>query len=833
MPIKHLGILSLKKYAGLLLLGCLLLGTRPCYAQTPAPTAVSPITPTVTLTLSTPAPAFSLEPNRTGVAEITLAQLGQKTTELRPPLSQWSFNFNTPDRWKVSMADSSLELHYDLRQADVVAPPPPQALVEVYFNEVLLTTFSPAVGENQVIRIPLTPEAVTEPGLNNQVRLVYLWQNCQTTENQAPLMIRDSSVLHLSYQLTPLTINLADFPRPLTQNPFTPESVALVIPDRYSQADLEAAAIVAATLGQQAPHLALSLITAAQATPKRLAQTSVIIIGQPQNNRFLLNLYQRRLLPTRLAQDGAGLLDPANQPIAPEAGVLQEIPSDFDPDHVYLVVSGGSAAGVIRAAQALSASAPRYGFEGNLAIISEFYTLNPAIAELAETSSLADLGYKDTTFYGIGDQSLSIRFFIPANWHFSDNPSLTLSYIYSALLQGSASGLTLTLNNKPVASLPIGQATPGAQQQTLALPAADLRPGAYNRLKIDVSTSIRASDCDLPRLDQVWLRILETGQLHLPHTVAQPQPRATLKDALAPFAAGQNLSDVWFALPQNPTAAELQGLVTTAAWLGGLSGGAGFAPRVSTGLISNTAVLTSYHVIALGRPTQNPLIALMNEYLPQPFVPGQDNLRQQIGNVDYRLPDNFSLGLLQTLPSPWNPAKTALVVSGVTPQGVAWAINTLIGPDTYYGLRGNLAYIRDERIETLDSTKFIRPPLENALETMSQNGDNVALEPVAATPPPPAAPTLPVSPLPTPTRPIALSAAAPTALLPPTAPLTAAFTPAGAVTPGNIPEKYLPQGATPPPTVNYLILGLVGTGLLIAAVGAFVSWRKSKTRTLS
>ncbi|MFN8455460.1 MAG: cellulose biosynthesis cyclic di-GMP-binding regulatory protein BcsB [Anaerolineae bacterium] len=828
----------------MLWLGWLLLWARPCHAQTPVPAATDPITLTAILTSTTPIPAFSREPNRTGAAQITFAQLGQATTELRPPLSQWSFNFNTPYRWNINDSDSLLELHYDFRQQFPGAgatPSPHQALVEVYFNEVLLTAFLPVAGENQVIRIPLTPEAVKEPGQNDQqVRLVYFWQNCQTTENQAPVVIRDSSVIHLSYQVAPLAINLADFPRPLTQNPFTSESTALVIPDRYSQADLEAAAIVAAILGQQAPQLALSLITAAQATPERLAQTGVIIIGQPRINRFLLNLYRRQLLPTHLAKDDSGLLDVANQPIAPEAGVLQEIPSEFGADQVYLIVSGGSDAGVIRAAQALSASAPRYGFEGNLAIISEFYTLNSTVTELAETSSLADLDYKDTTFYGIGDQSLSLRFFIPANWRFTDKPSLTLAYIYSALLQGSDSGLTLTLNNKPVAGISIGQASPGAQQQTIELPAADLRPGVYNRLKFDISTSIRASECDLPQLNQLWLRILETSQLRLPHTVAQSQPKASLKDAFAPFAASQDLSDVWFALSGNPTPTELQGLVTAAAWLGGLSSGAGFAPRVSTGLISDTAVLTSYHVMAFGRPTQNPLIALMNDYLPQPFVPGEDSLRQQIGNVDYRLPANFSLGLLQALPSPWNPHKTALVVTGSTPEGVAWAINTLTGPETYYGLKDDLAYIRGERIETLDSTKFIRPPLENALETMNQNGDNVALEPVASIPQPavaaspvPAASAPPVSPLPTPTRPVALTTVTPTALLIPTIPLTTVFTPTGAITAGTIPPEYLPQGATPPSTVNYLILSLVGTGLLIAAVGAFFSWRKSKTRTLS
>jgi hypothetical protein len=343
---------------------------------------------------------------------------------------------------------------------------------------------------------------------------------------------------------------------------------------------------------------------------------------------------------------------------------------------------------------------------------------------------------------------------------------------------------------------------------------------------------------------------MEDSQLNLPHSTVEPQLKATLKDALAPFAARQDLSDVWFAMPQNSTPQELQGLIHTAWWLGGLSSGVGFAPRVTTGVISDTTQLTSYQVIAFGRPTDNPAIALMNDYLPQPFMPGEDSLRQQVGNVVYRLPSSFSLGLLQALSAPWNPQKAVLVVTGTTPEGVIWAINTLTSDETYYGLKGDLAYIRGERIESFESTKFIRPPLENAVEAINQGGENISLESAPLTPTPQAVSSVepsispqptPVLPtptklFPTPTHP-ALTAATPPALIAPTRPISTALVPGEPIsvpsTPGPIPEEYLPQGATPPPMVNYLIIGLIGAGLLVAAVGIFFNWRKTKIRNLS
>ena len=139
-------------------------------------------------------------------------------------------------------------------------------------------------------------------------------------------------------------------------------------------------------------------------------------------------------------------------------------------------------------------------------------------------------------------------------------------------------------------------------------------------------------------------------------------------------------------------------MIQVASWLGNFSRGMGFAPQVSRGAINDMAQLKPYQVIAFGLPTNNPVIATLNEQLPQSFVPGENNLRQQIGSIDYRLPDKFSLGLLQILPAPWNSKRAVLVVTGTTQEGVEQTIKALTN-DTYYGLEGNVAFLSKDRIE--------------------------------------------------------------------------------------------------------------------------------------
>ncbi|MBI1880989.1 MAG: hypothetical protein HYR94_22645, partial [Chloroflexi bacterium] len=222
-------------------------------------------------------------------------------------------------------------------------------------------------------------------------------------------------------------------------------------------------------------------------------------------------------------------------------------------------------------------------------------------------------------------------------------------------------------------------------------------------------------------------------------------------------------------------------------------------------VIRDTVQLDPYHVIAFGLPTRNPLIAMLNEQLPQPFVPGEDNLRQEVGSVVYRLPQGFSLGLLQALPAPWNPQKSILVVTGTSLEGMQWALNTLTNDLLYYELRGDLAFIRTNYLETFESAKFVRGPLLAAVEAIATaEATPIALEKVEPTP----------------------------TASPASASVSSAATPQPGqdTAPAAIPPQYLPPDHSPSIIISRLIMGLIGAGVVIVAVGGVASWRKAKIR---
>ncbi|MGB0383533.1 MAG: cellulose biosynthesis cyclic di-GMP-binding regulatory protein BcsB [Ardenticatenaceae bacterium] len=797
----------------LFLLGLFLfLGMKPSYAQTldASPTASKTPLPSPTAS-KTPKPstALSFEQSLEGPIDVTFAEINKSTFELHSPFDQRSFSVGVPYRWVISGDSSYLEIHYsyfeiyeeirrDVNNATTMTGQEVNdAIVNVYFNDVIASTFMPAKGLNQMLRIPIPPAAVavSDPKqTRHKIRFSFLSEDCDEHQRRI-FTVHDHSFIHFEYDRDPLEINLGEFPYPVAQNFFTPESILLIIPDEYSDADLEAATSVAASIGQRvSSKVELDIITAAEAGPERLANASAIIIGQPADNAFLLDLYERRRLPTTLDDESSMIIGRANQPILADDGVLQEILSDFSDDHVYLIVTGNSDMAVRRAAQTLSALEPRYGLDGDLVVVSELYETLSETPHFTDTLTLSHLGFEDTTFYGIGNQAdYDLDFFVPSNWQFTDDPTLTLVYFDSALLASDESALSIELNNEPVSSIAIDQTSLGEHQAVIKFSPADFKPGVENTLTFKITMHPRRTEhCGgFSEEDLAWIRISRASQLHLPHIETEEieniLPLLKKETFLTTFAARQDLSNIWFTLPEKPSQEELAGMIDIVRMFGGESDRLAFAPRVTHGTITDTSQLAPYHLIAFGQPTQNSIIPLVNDELPQPFVPDEDRLRQEVGHVVYRLPKDFSLGVAEILPSPWNVRRAIAIVSGTTQEGVGWAINALTDDKLSYSLEGDLAFVRDDRIETLYSTERLRGAKVAAVETVAEVESEA--EEV--------------------TRTTAASISA---------------------TPTIVPKDYGPPQSEVSETITQQVFGLIGSGLLIAVVGGFFTLRKSRTK---
>jgi uncharacterized repeat protein (TIGR01451 family) len=423
------------------------------------------------------------------------------------------------------------------------------------------------------------------------------------------------------------------------------------------------------------------------------------------------------------------------QPIPEEDGILQEIVSPWDPAKAILLITGASDRAVGKASQALSLETHFPSMEGPTALVREIHPLPPITDTLATDLTLTDLGYGNRVIYGAYDQEVTYWFHVPLGWQLTNDAYFKLLFSHSEAIDYQNSTLTVLLNQSPLADVTLDEDNAHEGILKVKLPDLFIRRDVSNQLSILVRMQVPGDECERFDAGQAWLTISRDSLLHLDHRV-QGDPELSLEYFTFPFDEQPDLNDVLFVIPPIPGTVEQEGLLRLAATLGDATNGAGFRPAVSLGGALDDETLSRYHIIAIGRPSFNPLIQKVNSRLPQSFVAGTDEVEEQVGEVFFRLPPDTSLGYIQEIPSPWNERRAFLAVTGTTDEGVSWATRALTRQA--WRLWGNLTLVREEteEVQSIDTLALTSRGVASAVVTMMPE-----LTPVATITPTPEAGT--------------------------------------------------------------------------------------------
>ena len=390
------------------------------------------------------------------------------------------------------------------------------------------------------------------------------------------------------------------------------------------------------------------------------------------------------------------------QPIAQGDGILGEMISPWNPARAVLLVTGMDDQKAYKAALALSAAPSMPGLMGNTAAVSAVRSPTPSIARpFSTTLTLADLGYEDQTVVGAHDHEIEYRFEIPLGAVLTEQATLHLRFRHTKLISPDQSSITIELNRKPLDSAPLTQETADGAELSVRLPASLAYSGRSNRLLVKIRLE-PLDPCVDPSAEYFWFTVAADSYLELPYRSVNVKSLWDLDFYPFPFGGHSNLRDVTFVLPSSPTADEVETMVHLAADLGDAADGHPLAPAVILGR-PQEGDLAGRHIIVIGRPTRNALLREINDQLPQPFVPGSDQIEQVLDRVVLRLPPDLSLGYLQLVPSPWDDEHALLAVTGTTDEGVRQAARALTDPHLLWRLKGNLALVRDSNITTADT----------------------------------------------------------------------------------------------------------------------------------
>lgn len=390
------------------------------------------------------------------------------------------------------------------------------------------------------------------------------------------------------------------------------------------------------------------------------------------------------------------------QAIPETDGIVQLVESPWNVQRAAVVVTGLNDSAILHAAQALAAQTQILGMQNQFAIVQATRSITGEQTSRTQHTTLTELGYNDLQ---IGPEGIAqYRFRVPRGGTLAEEAYLALHFAHGVALHSISSTLEIRLNGVSFHSVELGKENIADDWTKIPLPAQRLDPG-LNRLDFYLTADWPAC-MDFSMRERFWTTIYADTLLHLPYDYRTDRPVFDLRD-YPQFLSGQSdLHDVALISPAQITSDQVKGLVQLFSFLGNAAQGEIFAPQVSLATEANPDQWNNYHLILLGRPTDNPYIAFVNDWLPQPFIAGRDEIKQQVDNVVYRLPSGFDLGIIQLLPVPWQRSRAMLVVTGTTDEGLRWALDVAAGNEATWQLNGNLAVLtREEQVHTADTRK--------------------------------------------------------------------------------------------------------------------------------
>jgi cellulose synthase operon protein B len=685
---------------------------------TPQP-ATNPITTTHAITTT-------LTPD-----QLTFERLGFDEKILYGPFDSLGGNLYLPADWKLTGGTIELDLTAFFGGIGLKSSEDTDQLLggalEVTFNGKALDTVSLDHKGDYHVTIPLTEEVLlsAKKDGHHEFRLSLDSALSCRFDTQTNITVHGTSSFNLLHEVVPLPIDLRLFPYPLFQQSIVPDVATVVVPDKPAAEELQAALAVMAGLGRlTSGKIEATLIPIGQLTDEIRNTTHLILVGKPDH----LPILPAITLPASPGKAGFELKE-----AKPNDGLIQIALSPWNPSRVVLVVTGNSDRGVAKAGQAVSSGVIRVGERPDLAIVADVQPVVEEVIPVSQDQTFADLGYSDNELAQRGTNWAEYVFYVPADKTTTPEAYLDIIFNHSSLLDYSQSGMAISLNGESIGSLQFSEESTKQKSEKFTIPRHILRSGP-NTLLVRVEL-IPNLNCTNPNMETLWLKFWPESSLHLP-LIDNPIEIGNafdLDNYPEPFVFNPTLGDIAIVLP-SADPASWQVAARLAFDLGRRTPGSLRELAVVFGNEIPQEIRQERHLLIIGKASQLPIIAELNELLPAPFEPNNDLAIEENVNVIYRFPQGTDMGYLELIPSPWNETHLVMAVLGSTPTGLGWAAQALMEQELQNQLSGNFAVVNDQQIvvgnvrskpDTLEVA--VTTPAAETAPTPTPSGDDTLL----------------------------------------------------------------------------------------------------------
>jgi cellulose synthase (UDP-forming) len=546
----------------------------------------------------------------------TLADAGSSQIELHSIDTQHSIYFTLPETHVVGPA----KIHIDYSFSPSLIPQ--LSHLKLIMNGTLFATIQPTPGQNGGSDSRDAEAEFTIPSEllvhNNTFTIEFIGHYTMVCEDPANTTlwarVHRSSYIDIRGNLLHLADDLKQLPMPFVDPAvIQPLSVPVIFSAAPSYKAVQAAGIVTSYFGMISEN--------------RPVRFPVHIGTIPPGNAILI-AESPSSLPAGLNLSG----------VSSPTVAMRDNPND--PFSKLLIITGGNADDLIKAAQAVALHSemldgPQTAVEGVSLPGKQAPDAAPRWASTDHTIALWDYASAEQ-MQGDGTAPLNVYFRIPPDIYYATegpNTKLHVVYRYNSVPIGPISSMQVRVNDAFMGSIPLipGQETSRRMQTDVPVPVVNLRPFS-NTLSFDFTFQLlKKQGCEDTTPINMQGAILRDSFLDLrdyPHWA--PMPNLELfANAGFPFTRVADLSETTVVLPPTPTEQEIETFVTLMGHFGRQTGFPGLRVTVAGPDALHEGANTDFLIIGSGN--DQPAFDKLGTHLPVSLGSGQVQVRDTQG----------------------------------------------------------------------------------------------------------------------------------------------------------------------------------------------------------
>ena len=484
-------------------------------------------------------------------------------------------------------------------------------------------------------------------------------------------ILPDSQVV-LNYNALPIPLDFANYPYPfMDDRGLEADQLDYLRPAAVSDLWLTATARFQAAAGRLTNARPMQLKVIDQLDQLQ-PQDRLVVIGTPAEQPILADL----ALPFKLS--GGKVLDGNNNALPNGVGVLM-LTTTEDKSTPVLIATGNDQTAVLKAVQALVQPADRQLLTGQAVLVNEVAEVaSPApddwpgyLSANAHRLLLSDLEispnqmFQDITVNGIPvPPPVEIPLRTLPNERFLRGSKFTLNYSYGPSIDPKRSSVSVMLNGQGIGGERLKSVNGGSDSVTVDLPPELLTPNTT--LGVQLYTYPRyAINCGEIPDQSTWGRVHGDSSFNLKQNNVVNLPDLKLLQTGFPLTAPQDMSQMVFVLPSQPTSDDILTMLQVSNRLGRVSRSQSIKID-AYGPESLPDSAQQKHLIAIGPRDKFPLPEIFQS--EQGFsLGGQWSRRRDLTQLQ-TLPDEA--GVILAKGSPWSKDRLLLGLTGQTEKGL-------------------------------------------------------------------------------------------------------------------------------------------------------------------